>query len=378
MTRTEVRAVDAPRASTSGRIRLLVAVGIVSLAGAAVSIWVVAPSRLGPASGARTVRVFDGTAYLLVDPQALTRGEVAVAVRRDTPVTAGRIARAVTAGDLARVRDAWVLKAGRADWTVTDRFDRYDGEVISRVERTYSVDRTSMMVTGHRGLAVDWPRGARERDYPGWVGDTAGTTVFRFTGTGSRPVDRYVASSPVPSTTLRTLLYESTTEPATITDRPALAGLPRSLPVATVSALAAAVLPADARRQVDQALGSLTGPVAVDYTYEATMRFAVEPTSGVVVDADRREVRRMRVHLPDGTTTPPLTVSDVALRMECTRYECAGTDAWDAIDRGRLWGRTVPAVLLGLGAGCLIVAGWFIVRAGHVAPWRRRRLLPRP
>src|SRR6266511_3682784 len=166
---------------------------VASLAVLVVAGWFATPNLLRLSGDAGIVRYFDGTAKVLVDPRALARGEVSGAVRKDVPVTAGRIVRVVaTNGTVAQVRDTWVLKDGRADWTSISELDQHDGVELGHVETSYAIDRRSMAaaasypagwrVTQHRGLAMDWPGGAAKKDYIGWVSDTRSTTTLRFAG----------------------------------------------------------------------------------------------------------------------------------------------------------------------------------------------------
>ncbi len=328
---------------------------VASLAVLVVAGWFATPNLLRLSGDAGIVRYFDGTAKVLVDPRALARGEVSGAVRKDVPVTAGRIVRVVaTNGTVAQVRDTWVLKDGRADWTSISELDQHDGVELGHVETSYAIDRRSMAaaasypagwrVTQHRGLALDWPGGAAKKDYIGWVSDTRSTTTLRFAGQRQIEVCRYVSSSPVPCTKLDVLGYESTVEDTPIADERTLARLPTTVPPATVSALASALLPAEPKRRLDQMLATRTGPVPVEYTFEATGTYLVEPVSGIVVSAKREEIRTMHLRLPGQAGLPAIVISDVSLAMTCTRAACAGVDAWNAIDRKRLWGTTLPLV----------------------------------
>jgi hypothetical protein len=221
---------------------------------------------------------------VLVDPRALARGEVTVAIHKDMAFTAGLTTRVTaTRGTAAQVRDPWEFKAGRADWTALTSFDDYDGRPLGRVAETYGGRVAGDRPRGPgRGLAEPTrggPAGAARRDYAGWVGDTGSTATLRFAGPDRVPVCRYVASSPAPCTVLAVDRYQSTVDPTPIRAEPVLSGLPGSLPPATIAALAATVLPAGPARSLDRALASLTGPVPVDYTYQATAGYAVEPAT---------------------------------------------------------------------------------------------------
>jgi hypothetical protein len=355
--------------------RCLAAATAVSLA-VAVAVWWVAPAR--PGLGGGSVRYFAGTAKVLVDPQALAHGEVSAAVRRDALVTARRTVRTLaTDGDVAQVRDTWLLRADDGDWTRASEIEEEHGRELARVETLYAIDRTSLaaasahpagwQVADHRGLVLDWPNGAAKKDYVGWVNDTKSTTALRFVRPDRHRVCRYVSSSPVPCTELDVFVYRSTVDSAPVADERTLAALPRSLPAATVSALAANLLPAQSKRQLDQALTPWAGPVPLDYTYQATATYRVEPVTGIVVGVEREEIRTMHVRLPGRVVTPAIVIHDVTLKMTCAADNCAGVDVWDFQDRARLWGTTVPVVLIiASTVGAMATAGAVLVR-------RRRR-----
>jgi len=226
-------------------------------------------------------------------------------------------------------------------------------------------------VGDRRGLVLDWPSGAAPADYPGWVNDTRTAVPLRFVRQDRHHVCRTVATSPVPCTDLGVFVYESNVDPTAVADRSTLAALPGSLPAATLSGLAADLLPAESRKQLDAATAALAGPVPVDYAYQATAAYWVEPGTGAVVRAEHREIRTMRPRLPGHPDLPAIVVYDVALTMACTRYNCAAVDAWDALDRRRLRYTTVPAVLAVTGAIGVAAAVGTAVR-------RRRRRRPGP
>jgi hypothetical protein len=207
------------------------------------------------------------------------------------------------------------------------------------------VHPSAWRVTDARGLVLaDWPSGAAKTDYTGWVNDTKSTTTLRFVGQDRQEVCRFT-NSPVHCIDLDVLTYRSDVAAAPIKDEQTLAALPRSLPAAEVSALAANVLPVRSRRELDRALSSVTGPVPLDYTYESTATYRVEPVTGIAVAERREEIRTMHVRLPGNRTAPPIVIYDGDLRMACVEDNCAGIDVWNYRNRVRLWGKTMPVIL---------------------------------
>ncbi len=336
----------------------LVVLGVLSLAAAAVLAWVVVPDRKQMPSDTDTTRQFTGTAKVLLNPQALAAGDPRGALLTNVPITAQRTVKAVaTDGDSAQVSDTRVLSTA-------------DGQRLGGTEATYAVDRKSLeaatdypstwTVTPHQGLTVSWPIGAKQQDYTGWVNETKKTTPLKYIRQESKAG-------------LTTNVYQADTQAAPITDEQVLGALPRALPANALTGLASGLpIPAEAKAQLAQLLASLPDPVPLTYTHELTSTYWVEPTTGLVVDTQREEIRRAGLGLPSGGAVAAVPIYDVATTFTEQSVNDAVADANDAKDSINLYGRTLPLVLLILGLIALILGAVLLIAsrsgAGRAAP----------
>ena len=259
----------------------LAALGALCLIAAAVLYWAVVPDRKQLPGDTDTTRQFNGTAKFLLIPQALATGDLRSAVVTNTPVTAQRQVKVLaTDGDAAQVSDSRSVSTEA-------------GAPVGRTEATYAVDRRTLEATSdfpndwtvvpHEGLTVSWPIGAEKQDYPAWINETQTTTTARYV----REEDKAGVA---------TYVFQADAPAAPIKDEQVLASLPKALPVSVLSQLGSVLqLPPQVQAQLAQALPSLGNPVPINYTYESTSTIWVEPTSGVVVDIQREEIRKAGV-----------------------------------------------------------------------------------
>src|SRR5687768_4743153 len=107
--------------------------GLVCLV-AATAFWTVAPGMRTLPVEADETRHLAGTAEVLLNPVALSTGDMKKAVLRDTPVTSDRIVSVLASTDrVAQVSDVRSLNV--------------DGSTVGASEATYVVDRTSREAT---------------------------------------------------------------------------------------------------------------------------------------------------------------------------------------------------------------------------------------
>ncbi len=317
----------------------LAALGALCLIAAAVLYWVVVPDRKELPGDTDTTRQFSGTAKFLLNPQALAAGDLRAAAVTNAPVTAQRQVKVLaTDGDAAQVLDSRTVSTAA-------------GAPVGQTEATYAVDRQTLEATTdypddwtvvpHQGLTVSWPIGAEKQDYPAWINETQTTATARY----MRQEDKGGVA---------TYVYETDAPAAPIKDNQVLASLPKTLPVNVLSQLGTVVqIPPEVQAQLARALPSLGNPVPLAYTYESTSTIWVEPTSGVVVDIQREEIRKAGVG-PAGTPLLAVPVYDVVTQFAQPSVTAAADDAEDAkgaIDR---YGSTLPLVLLIVGIAALV------------------------
>src|SRR5262245_17691229 len=158
---------------------ILIGLGVLALIAAAILRWVVVPDRAKLPADTNTVRQFEGTAKILLNPQAVAAGNLAAALNVNVPVTATRTVKVLaTDGNAAQVEDLRVLNAG--------------GQPIGRSDVKYAVDRKTLEaakdhpsdwpVVSHEGLTISWPIGAEKKNYTAWVNDTKSTTPVTYVG----------------------------------------------------------------------------------------------------------------------------------------------------------------------------------------------------
>jgi hypothetical protein len=330
--------------------------GVLCLAAAGILAWVVLPDQARLPADTNVTRQFEGTAKLLLNPAALASGDLTKALLRDVPVTVDRTVKTLaTDGAAAQVSDTRILRAK-------------GGGDLGRAEAVYAVDRTSLeaakshptgwAVGDHRGLTVSWPVGAAKKDYVGWVSDTQSTTPLRYVRTEKRGG-------------VQTYVFEAAVAPAPIKDQQVLASLPKSLAPKVLGALATVLpVPEALKAQLGQVVPRLTTDVPLTYSYESTSTYWVEPSTGIVLDVKREEIRKVGLELPGGASVPAsIPVYDVSTAAADASVKDATKDASDGRDAIRLYGTILPVGLLILGLLALLPA---VITLGARLGRRRR------
>ena len=330
--------------------------GLLCLVAAAILVWVIVPDRKQLPADTNVTRQFEGTANVMLNPAALATGDFRNALLTNVPVTAERTVQVTaTEGNAAQVADVRSLAAG--------------GVQVGRTQASYAVDRTTLeatepasgwTVTPHQGLTVSWPIGAERRDYIAWVNETQTTTTARYQREEERGgVNTYV--------------YEVTAPAAPIRDQQVLATLPPAIPGTVLAGLADVLpIPDSAKAQLAQVLPNLGDPIPLRYTYESTSTFWVEPTTGLVVDTERSEIRRAGIGEAGGAPLA-IPVFDVTTSFTDEAVNEAASDASGAKTRLDLFGTVLPWILGILGLA-LLVAGLILLALGM----RRRRTVDGP
>jgi hypothetical protein len=305
---------------------------------AAILRWVAVPSAAKLPSDENTTRQYDGTAKILFNPQALSTGDLRTALLANVPVTASRNVKTLaTSGDVAEVQDTRSLTTA-------------NGQTVGQTQATYAVDRKSLeatsdhpsewQVTAAKGLTVSWPIGAEKKDYTGWVQETQTTTTLKYVRQETKQG-------------LTTYVYQTTSQPAPIKDPQVLSVLPQALPASALQALAQLLpLPPD----VKALLPRLTQPVPVTYAYQVKSTYWVEPTTGLVVDTQREDIRAATVSVAGRTLVAGVPVFDVTTAFTSGTVSSAASDAKDKKNSIDLFSSTLPLVLLGVGILALLAA----------------------
>ena len=325
--------------------------GIVLVVAAMLVSWVVAPRMAQLPDDTDTVRVYAGTASVMVNPTTLTGTTFGPGVLRDVPITLRHHTKVVeTDGSKALVSDQRAVDV--PGFTVADFTYRF------------GVDRSSMRpasgfsgVPAHQGLTFNWPIGTHRHDYVGWVVDAQAPTTLQYVGEGTRGgVDTYI--------------YRTTVAPTVIRDPELLSVLPATMTKAQILRLTPSLqLPEDQLLQMSKVLDRLPNPVPMAYTYSLEATYWIAPATGIVVDTIHHEVRT--ANFVDGSELiPAAPVMDMTYQATPGTLAAAATDARDGASALRRIRTTVPLVALIVGV-LLSVIG-----TGVLATTRRRPAVP--
>lgn len=331
--------------------RALVVLGVLLLVGAGVVRWVVAPSLAVLPADTDTTRHYAGTAAVAVDASALDAGGTKPVVLKDVPVEIENRTRVLdTEGDNARI-----MSSKKVD---------VNGEPMVSVEYPYAVDRTTMGhgsgfsdVVKQNGITFSWPIRTEKRDYTGWIQDTGGTVPLVYQGTERKAgVLTYVFEANMPT-------------PQEITDEQSLAALPESMAkLDAIKLMPSLGLDPERSARLQPVLLGLPDPIPFTYTLQVESKYWVEPDSGVVLDAQKHEVRTLGVTSGD-KILPIMGALDMTFAATPDTLQEAADDAREAGDQVFLIFVTVPIVMAGLGA-LLVLLGLI----GMTFPRRHSRI----
>ena len=249
----------------------------------------------------------------------------------------------------------------------------------------YAVDRSTMMSSDkypsdwaqtegfwpRQGIVITWPIGSQKKDYPGWSDDYRSTVPLTYAGEMT-----YSRSG------TKVYLYTSSSGPKPIDPAEVKAmGLPTELSKAKLTSLiGAAQMSPLVVKMLPTILKSIPGAnVPLGYTYEYSGKYWIDPTTGIIIDTWKHELRK--VGLSDAARRQDAAGhaargAEGAMRVAVSDYTYQATDASvqaakkDAQDKGskiRLFGTTLPWIGIGVGAALLLLGGFIVVRRPAVA-----------
>ncbi len=320
-----------------------IAAGLVLIVAGALLRFVVVPGQAQFPDDVDTTRTYTGTLDI-VNAEALASFDIANAFLTDIPV---QIERRVTTeqvdGGQALVRSkAEVIGPtgqviiGSDDWYTIDR------KTMEHVPNFTDEDR---VFEGRSGLVVGWPIDAEPEDYQGWNGDPRTPVTLTYAGEEERGgIDTYV--------------FTASAEPQIIEDPATLANFPSAVPKDLIVALAEVIeLPPEVAANLPLVLPGLPDPLPLKYTYSFDAKFWVDPTTGILVDIERRDIRRAVLEIDILPAPVPITsVYDLEYSSPASTLEEAVDDAQSEGGRLNLYRSTLPNIAFILG-GLLLLGG---------------------
>jgi hypothetical protein len=337
------------------------ALGLVLAIAGLVVMFVVAPALKKLPADTNVTRHYQGTMPVVLNPQTFQ-------FMRNLPIELTRhFAVVKTDGNVALVKETKTMTSM--------------GQPLEQVINDYAIDRTTMLAAGsypsswkgapglfdRKGIVLSWPIGTKKKDYTGWSDDYRSTVQLKFAGEVTHP-----------RSGLKTYLFTSVGGPAPIASAEVQRmGLPTGLPKKQLLGLISqAKMDPSIVKMLPQLLAKIPGDtVPLQYSYSYQGWYWIDPTTGILIDTKKHELRKVGLGDQVIGATPLAFLPEAqkdALRVAVSDYTYTATDASvqdakkDAQDKGgtiRLYGTTLP--LVG------IIAGVVLLAAGGVLVARR-------
>jgi hypothetical protein len=341
---------------------VLAVVGVVLVvAGLAVMLAIVPGMKKLPAD-TDTTRSYEGTMTTIVDPATFE-------ATNDLPIALERHFSG-TDGDLALVKEERLMTTG--------------GQPLQQGVNHYAVDRATMLWSDdypeewaenegfwpREGYVIGWPMGTEQQDYTGWSDDYMATVPLTF-----------VEESVHERSGMTLYKFTSASDPQPIVDQVVQGmGVPTELPKEQLAfLLGQADLGAATLQLLPDLLGQLPATVPLGYYYDYEGTYWVDPTTGIIVDTEKRETRTVGLSADAvaGTALAQLPEEQLAaLRLPLMDFtytatdvsvEEAKSDAEDAAGTLQLYGTTLPIVAIVAGAVLLLLGLALAVRKPKAA-----------
>jgi hypothetical protein len=343
---------------------LLAVFGVLLVAAGIVVMVVVVPGMKQFPADADTTRTYEGTMAALVNPTTFeTMNDLPIELERHFYTVA-------TDAGLALVAEERAMASG--------------GQTLQEVINHYSIDRVTMEWSDdhpeewaenqgfwpREGYVLGWPIGTEQKDYTGWSDDYMSTVPLTF-----------VEEATHERSGMTLYTFTSASEPRPIVDEMVQGmGLPTELPKEQLALLLGrADLSAAVKALLPTLVEQLPATVPLGYYYDYEGTYWVDPTTGIIVDTEKRETRTVGLD-PDAIAGTPLALLPedqlAGLRLPVMDYtytatdvavEEAKADAEDAAGKLQLYGTILPIVGIAVGAVLLVFGIVVIARKPKTA-----------
>jgi len=259
-------------------------------------------------------------------------------------------------GQKALVRDVATLVAAEGTplagtrLTGSDDFFTIDRKTMESIENFSENER----VLERDGLVIGFPIGTEKRDYAGWNRDPQlPVTLFYQREEEREGINTYV--------------FTASSGPETIKDPGTLSEFPKGVPRDSVPALLPILnLTPELEASVSTLLPFLPPQLPIIYSYEFEATYWVDPTTGILIDINKHDIRKATVVVPGvSLDVPPLEVYNLTYQATPESLEAAVDDARSNGNRLKL-GRTTGPITLFVLAGLSLLGGTFLL-------WQRGR-----
>lgn len=340
---------------------LLLIVGILLVVAGLLLMQVIVPGMKQFPADVDTTRAYTGTMPVLLNAQTFE-------FMSDLDVDLVRHFMTVeTDGDIALVKEEQQLKMGET--------------VLQSLVKHYAIDRKTMEAVDEypadwadtdgfwprEGLVLGWPIDSEEQDYTGWSDDYRTTVPLVFVEKqhherADMDVLYFTASQP-----------PQPIDPAHV----AAIGLPTELPKEQFIGLIQNADVSDTLKNMLPAVVNQWEPATIPlaYYYEYEAQYWIEPQTGVLIDTVKHELRKVGLgdefmqssallsNLPeDRREASRVAVFDLTYETPDSTVKEAAKDAQDSIDQIKLFGTTVPLILMVVGVVLALLGLFFAIR----------------
>lgn len=339
---------------------VLLLLGLIVVAAGVVLMTVIVPGMKRFPDDVDVTREYDGTLAVMLNPQDFT-------FMNDLPVTIERhVSVQDTDGDLALVREEQVMNAG--------------DQTLQNLTKSYAINRETMeaVTSGYpdawteepgfwprEGLVIGWPIDSEPQGYRGWSDDYRQVVTLDY--------DSEVIHD---RSDLTTYYYTASSEAQPIAPEAAESmGLPMAIPKeALIGLMGQTDLPPLIQNALPTMLEDWEGDVPLDYFYAYEAEYWVEPTTGVLIDTRKHDLRTVTLgqELVAGSPLAMLPeenraalrvpVFDLTYQGADSAVADATADAEDNISRLDLYGRYIPIGLEVVGALIALLGLYWLVR----------------
>lgn len=336
---------------------VLAALGLLLVVVGVIVMFVVVPGMKQWPDDVDTNRYYTGQMPVIINPSTFEFMNIpAINITRHVETEE-------TDGDLALVLEEYkVESAGDNPVPLLNIVKRYaiDRKTMESVGSGYPSDWESKegFWNLRRGLALSWPMDAEKENYSGWSDDYGTTVTMEFVGEEDHAG-------------INTYHFHSASTPQAIIPE-VVAGalkLPTELPKEQLTAL----LEGTGNTQMVAMVGPLldqwtaeTVPLEYYYSYEGD--YWVEPTTGVLIDTQKHELRKVGLGADVLALVPLLAnmpeeqrdamripVLDFTYQGREDSVQEAKSDAEDAKNQIEMFGTTLPIAAIGIGVILLII-----------------------
>jgi hypothetical protein len=349
---------------------ILLALGLALIVASLVVMLVVVPDMKQFPDDVDTTRVYAGTMPVLLAPQP--DGSLTFLTDLDVDLERHFYTEEINGNDALVVEQQTLSTEGQplAELLKRQAIDRKSMLFLEEIPEEWA-DGEGIYQRG--GLVLGWPIDTEKKDYDGWSDDYRDIVPLAFDSEVEHPragIDTY--------------LFTSASEAKPIVpEQVEVMGLPTAIPQETLTELLAGmegISPVMANAiPLLISMADWPDPVPLEYSYEYTGEYWIEPATGVLIDTHKVEVRKVTVpeellaslveqidSLPIPVNSEivtellPLTVYHLDYQATDQTVQEAKDDAEDAKNQIELFGSTLPIV--GIVTGLVLgAAGLFLV-----------------